>query len=325
MPTDMPLDPNDPEVQRIQGAGEGGSTTGGGLFQPSVVSAPDSPIMSSQRISPPHHPTGPSQPVSSLSVSPPPHGSIPSNLPHDVSPLSATGSDHGKGSVSSAGGGYFPQVPTFTSGGPEPSLPTAPPDEPMSSPPPPAAEPPTSPPFGFPQSGPPPPQDMAHSFYQQQPSLPQQPTSMSPSLPQIPTSPPQSNPQFHQQQPPQQPSPQFPSNPLFRPQQQPPPPSQHQHQHQQTPRQQPLNPPPNFSPYQPPQPPTQPPVVPQYSQPAPPPRSVYDPPPAGSKVTEEAMISAQKHAKWAVSALNFEDVPTAIKELRIALRELGAG
>ncbi|PHH93051.1 hypothetical protein CDD83_1753 [Cordyceps sp. RAO-2017] len=33
---------------------------------------------------------------------------------------------------------------------------------------------------------------------------------------------------------------------------------------------------------------------------------------------------AQKHAKWAISALNFEDVPTAISELRNALAMLGA-
>ncbi|KAL4728984.1 hypothetical protein ACLX1H_003390 [Fusarium chlamydosporum] len=33
---------------------------------------------------------------------------------------------------------------------------------------------------------------------------------------------------------------------------------------------------------------------------------------------------AQKHAKWAISALNFEDVPTAVKELRNALAMLGA-
>lgn len=33
---------------------------------------------------------------------------------------------------------------------------------------------------------------------------------------------------------------------------------------------------------------------------------------------------AQKHAKWAISALNFEDVPTAVQELRNALASLGA-
>lgn len=38
-----------------------------------------------------------------------------------------------------------------------------------------------------------------------------------------------------------------------------------------------------------------------------------------------AVTDAQKHARWAISALNFEDVPTAVKELRIALRALGAG
>jgi vacuolar protein sorting-associated protein VTA1 len=32
---------------------------------------------------------------------------------------------------------------------------------------------------------------------------------------------------------------------------------------------------------------------------------------------------AQKHAKFAQSALNFDDVPTAVKELRLALAALG--
>ncbi|KAK4200088.1 putative vacuolar protein sorting-associated protein [Triangularia verruculosa] len=41
-------------------------------------------------------------------------------------------------------------------------------------------------------------------------------------------------------------------------------------------------------------------------------------------VDETAMAGAQKHAKWAISALNFEDVPTAVKELRRALELLGA-
>jgi vacuolar protein sorting-associated protein VTA1 len=42
------------------------------------------------------------------------------------------------------------------------------------------------------------------------------------------------------------------------------------------------------------------------------------------RVDEKAMTEAQKHAKWAISALNFEDVPTAVKELRKALETLGA-
>ncbi len=41
-------------------------------------------------------------------------------------------------------------------------------------------------------------------------------------------------------------------------------------------------------------------------------------------VDDAAKAQAQKHAKWAVSALNYEDVATAIKELRKALETLGA-
>ncbi|TGJ82058.1 hypothetical protein E0Z10_g6702 [Xylaria hypoxylon] len=37
-----------------------------------------------------------------------------------------------------------------------------------------------------------------------------------------------------------------------------------------------------------------------------------------------AVTQAQKHAKWAISALNFEDVPTAVRELQAALATLGA-
>lgn len=39
---------------------------------------------------------------------------------------------------------------------------------------------------------------------------------------------------------------------------------------------------------------------------------------------EEAIMKAQKHARWAISALNFEDVSTAVKDLKIALESLGA-
>ncbi|KAI5288036.1 hypothetical protein KEM54_005516 [Ascosphaera aggregata] len=40
-------------------------------------------------------------------------------------------------------------------------------------------------------------------------------------------------------------------------------------------------------------------------------------------VDDHNISEAQKHARWAVSALQFDDVPTAIKELRIALGHLG--
>lgn len=46
--------------------------------------------------------------------------------------------------------------------------------------------------------------------------------------------------------------------------------------------------------------------------------------PGAYKSDDEAIMNAQKHAKWAISALNFEDVPTAVKELTIALQSLGA-
>jgi vacuolar protein sorting-associated protein VTA1 len=37
-----------------------------------------------------------------------------------------------------------------------------------------------------------------------------------------------------------------------------------------------------------------------------------------------AVAKAQKHARWAISALNFEDADTAVKELKAALQTLGA-
>lgn len=67
----------------------------------------------------------------------------------------------------------------------------------------------------------------------------------------------------------------------------------------------------NHSP-QPPQPP----------QPAPMTTQVFHQDPI--RTDEESVLEAQKHAKWAISALNFEDVNTAVKELRVALRALGA-
>lgn len=41
-------------------------------------------------------------------------------------------------------------------------------------------------------------------------------------------------------------------------------------------------------------------------------------------IDEEAIAKAQKHARWAISALNFEDAETAVRELRAALATLGA-
>ncbi|GAM86000.1 hypothetical protein ANO11243_040100 [Dothideomycetidae sp. 11243] len=45
---------------------------------------------------------------------------------------------------------------------------------------------------------------------------------------------------------------------------------------------------------------------------------------AAYRTDDESVALAQKHSRWAISALNFEDVPTAVKELRLALQYLGA-
>ena len=50
---------------------------------------------------------------------------------------------------------------------------------------------------------------------------------------------------------------------------------------------------------------------------------VYEMEPA-PVIDDQAMTEATKHARWAISALNFEDVPTAVNELRKALEKLGA-
>ncbi|RAL08169.1 uncharacterized protein BO97DRAFT_398690 [Aspergillus homomorphus CBS 101889] len=64
-----------------------------------------------------------------------------------------------------------------------------------------------------------------------------------------------------------------------------------------------------------------------FSMPTPPaPAPVASPPgPTNAQpVDDQAIALAQKHARWAVSALTFDDVNTAIKELRNSLRYLGA-
>ena len=62
--------------------------------------------------------------------------------------------------------------------------------------------------------------------------------------------------------------------------------------------------------------------APSYGTPQPPPPQA--PPQRGFVPDDKDIAEAQKHARWAISALNFEDVPTAVKELRIALQSLGA-
>ncbi|KAK4499522.1 hypothetical protein PRZ48_010038 [Zasmidium cellare] len=79
---------------------------------------------------------------------------------------------------------------------------------------------------------------------------------------------------------------------------------------------------PTASPAMPVPPPVQAPPAPIQSIPSQP--TYGGPPPGGYRTDDDSIIAAQKHAKWAISALNFEDVNTAVKELRIALNSLGA-
>ncbi|KAK4149925.1 Vta1 like-domain-containing protein [Chaetomidium leptoderma] len=65
--------------------------------------------------------------------------------------------------------------------------------------------------------------------------------------------------------------------------------------------------------------------VPRPAAPLAAPPVTYAPVQSGGPVVDEAaIVGAQKHAKWAISALNFEDVSTAARELRKALELLGA-
>ena len=60
-------------------------------------------------------------------------------------------------------------------------------------------------------------------------------------------------------------------------------------------------------------------------QPAPVPAAAPGPSPSNlSDADDKSIALAQKHARWAVSALTFDDVNTAIKELKNSLRQLGA-
>ena len=83
------------------------------------------------------------------------------------------------------------------------------------------------------------------------------------------------------------------------------------------------------SPARPYQPPVAPPVhlpAAQAPAPVPLPAVAQQAPFSGAyRTDDESTMAAQKHARWAISALNFEDVNTAVKELRLALQDLGAG
>jgi vacuolar protein sorting-associated protein VTA1 len=283
------LDPNDPEVQRInQGAPPQQQSQN--PYQPYVETAPNtstqpSPNFSARQVSPPP-PNLPSAPTGYTQSS---H--------NDVSPISQPAPSR-QGSVVSIGGGYFPKTepPTFTAETTAPGLPTAPMDvDPLSSSLPTSPQaPPASDPASFyqntaaqPPQQQPPPQTPYQSPPQPISQAPQQPLSFFPS----PAAPPQ-----HYQY--AAPSPQPPQKPAH---------LRSQSGAFSSPAQQQFSPAVQQNPYaQSSAPPPQ-----QYSQ-------------GPFRNDEDSIMAAQKHAKWAISALNFEDADTAVKELRTALRALGA-
>ena len=284
-----PLDPNDPEVQMLNG--------GTKERQPSVVDAPDDTDARQARLAVQSHlneslhpsraPSAPPANATSAGVSPMPKDAesfygAPQN---GVSPVSPD-------RRSSAGGNYFPRVPSPTSAQERPDFPAAPGEFVDSAP------------LDLPSA----PLDVDG-----EPALPQAPTTFTQAQPTAPRTPLDSF-----QAPPSPGQPHITSIPRNLPQAPP--------QQPQVPRQtrQP-------DPYAPP--------VPTPSQPTVP--TAYMPPPAASSqpayvpasqsvtnsnviIDEEAILKAQKHARWAISALNFEDVPTAVKEFQLALQTLGA-
>ncbi|KAF1808202.1 DUF605-domain-containing protein [Eremomyces bilateralis CBS 781.70] len=295
-PEPPPEDPNDPEVQTIDGSSN--------WQPPSVEGAPSDDDTSP--IPPARSPVVPAQPTPSIRSL---HTSQPPSLPqHDeVSPLEPSPPASCTGSV--GGGGYFPPVPTFTAEPRDPNLSTAPGD---SAGLPPASQ--TSAPLNPTPQYSPAPQDPTPHY-----SPPSQQPTPSPYAP-----PPQQQPPF--QPPPSQhhqpaasphdfyrpsPTPQAPHQP---PQQQlpfhPSPQPQPQPHHPQLPQQ-------HYTPQPAPTPAPAPPA--SYTQPAPP-----TPHLSTLRTDDESIADAQKHARWAVSAMQFEDVVTAVKELRVALRALGA-
>jgi len=298
------LDPNDPEVQALDGDAQKDR-------QPSVADAPDEGDRLQARLAPQSslnesiHPSrAPSVPpaneatlrAASAGVSPLPKDAVSfyTNNQNEVSPISPD-------RKSSVGGNYFPQMPPPTSAQTQPNLPPTLPSAPND-----LVD--SGPSLDLPSAPP----DEAGGIdlpdAPSEPGLPSAPTTFAQPQPTAPRTPLDSF-----QAPPtpgQPPIVSIPSNLAQAPPQ--PPPSSMSPFAPQVPTRSSVTQQPRFAP--PPAAPSQP----AYT-PAPP--AVVN---ANIEVDEEAMMKAQKHARWAISALNFEDVPTAIKEFQLALQQLGA-
>ena len=297
-PEQPPLDPNDPDVQMIDSLGL--STKHQDAFrQPSVVEVPDEHdrlqghmagrSTYDESLHPSRAPSVPPQPAQAHQPSPqqPAEDYYHSAAPPEVSPLDPSTADR----TMSDGGGYFPRVPDTDERAPPVNLRNAPPEDPNS---PPVVlpdsstlPPPTFSAAGFPPSQPP---NSLHSFPPPNMDEPKISPSSSAPMPSYGPAPPSAS------------APDFPQQPPSAPRQAPPTPLQ---------------------PFPVPGTPVrQAPLTQQTATPSmvPPPISSH----ASYLTDEEAILKAQKHARWAISALNFEDAHTAVKELRGALDALGA-
>ncbi|TVY31845.1 Vacuolar protein sorting-associated protein [Lachnellula occidentalis] len=263
------LDPNDPEVQ---GFGEPTQPR-----QPFVEDVPDESDQVEARLARQSsidrslHPSARASPGGGPppAFDPYPRDGFPYTAAHDdsVSPLEPSPN----GRIGSVGGGYFPEVPTFTSEARDSTLPTAPLDDVLD--------------LGLPDQPSNAPGTKTSTDLESFP-----PPTMSDQ------SPPRSPQDFYRPGPPQAPSHAPPP-----PQHYPPPPVPTFHH---------APPPQQFNPVPSPKP-----------APVPAPNQ-----PRSNKLNTDdiSVAKAQKHAKWAISALNFEDADTAVKELRAALQTLGA-
>ena len=295
-PEPPPLDPNDPDVQMINGVGDSNIHPESSR-QPSVVDVPDEHDQLQGRMAgkatydeslhPSRAPSVPPQPAQAYQPPPqqPAEDFYHSVAPPSVSPLDSSTADR----TMSDGGGYFPRLPDTDGRVALSDLPHAPPGDP-SSPPVVLPEsvtqrPPNFTAAGFTSSQP---SGYLHSFpppHVDEPSI--SPPSSAP-LPSYSTGLSSASAPIFPQQPPSAPRQASPT-------------------------------------------PVQPLPVPDAPvRRAPPPQQIPLDPTAPASVRasyltdEEAILKAQKHARWAISALNFEDASTAVKELRAALEALGA-
>lgn len=240
-----------PQIQREEGSNQ--------QLQPSVQDALDDGVNAKHEPSlPPAHEPSPPE-----AFDPYPRDGFPYSAIQDtnVSPLEPSPKDR-NGSI---GGGYFPEVPTFTADAPGATLPTAAPEDTMD--------------LGLPDTSSLPPAGSAGGSVAGFASgeAPPTPHESTPQPPPSSFQAPFQSPTLHQPQPP--PNPLQAVHPAPPPQQPPPPTNISQASH-------------------------------QVNRPL---------------ITDDmAIAKAQKHARWAISALNFEDVPTAVRELREALKTLGA-